>query len=233
MISITPASLPSDSVSTLTEDKNGQLWVGTLNGLARLKADERQFITYRYDYKNTNSLCGNVINSIAADTNAIWVGTVGGLNVIDVKTGKVTRYQYAPRNPYSLKSKSIQAVYIDPQGVYWIGTNESGISKYDKNLTLFNIVKNSEFDPQGVNLPVVSSFAERSNGDIYVGCDGGGLTLFHTKTGFLSHIPINSRERINSARLTDFVYADGSFSKTLDRHLSTWPILLQSRKRNI
>lgn len=194
-------TIPSDSVSALAIDKNGQLWVGTLNGLARLLPGDQKFVNYRYDHNNNNSLCGNLINNIAADANAVWVATQAGLNIIDIKTGKITRYQHDPRNPYSLNSNPTQSVYVDPRGIYWVGTYEGGINKYDKNLTLFNIARNSEFDPHGLSWPVVSSFAEKKDGDIYVGCDGGGLNLFHTQTGLFSHIPIRSSKQFNSADL--------------------------------
>ncbi|WP_175403975.1 hybrid sensor histidine kinase/response regulator transcription factor [Mucilaginibacter sp. PPCGB 2223] len=207
--------LPSDFVLTLATDKKGQLWVGTLNGLARLEPDGSHFTTYRYDYRNDHSLCNNIVNAISADSNAVWVATEGGLNVIDNKTGLITRYQHDPRNPYSLSSKSIHSVYIDPRGIYWVGTYESGISKYDKNLTLFNVVKDSNFDPQGLSWPVVSSFAERKDSDMYVGSYGGGLNLFHVKTGLFNHIQINSKQKITAGGLS-------ILSMLMDRHQNLW-----------
>ena len=195
------ATIPSDSVSTLAIDKRGQLWVGTLNGLARLLPSERNFITYSYNRKNSNSLCGNMINNIAADETSVWVATQCALNIIDINTDKITRYQHDPRNPYSLNSNSTQCIYVDPRGIYWVGSYAGGVNKYDKNLTLFNIVRNSEFDPHGLNWPVVSAFAQKNNGDIYVGCDGGGLNLFHKQTGLFNHIPIKSQKDFNSGDL--------------------------------
>ena len=194
--------LPSDSVYSMTVDKRGQLWVGTVNGLAKLLPDGQHFITYRYDYRNEHSLCGNLIHAIASDSTTVWVATEGGLNTVDIRTGLINRFQHDVRNPYSISSKSIYSVYIDPNGIYWIGTYENGINKYDKNLTLFNAVKDSRFDPQGLSWPVVSSFAERKDGDIYVGCDGGGIALFHVKTGLLSRIELKSSEKITSGGLS-------------------------------
>jgi ligand-binding sensor domain-containing protein len=207
--------LPSDSVLSLTVDKKGRLWAGTINGLAMLEPNGQHFTTYRYDYRNEHSLCGNIVNSVAGDSTTLWVATEGGLNSIDYKSGGVTRFQHDPRNPYSLTSKSIHSIYIDPRGIYWIGTYENGICKYDKNLTLFNVVKESRFDPQGLSWPVVSSFAERKDGDIYVGCDGGGLNLFHTKTGLFDHIQINSKQKITAGGLS-------ILSLLMDRKENLW-----------
>jgi signal transduction histidine kinase/ligand-binding sensor domain-containing protein/CheY-like chemotaxis protein/AraC-like DNA-binding protein len=207
--------LPSDSILTLAIDKKHQLWVGTLNGLARLEPDGHHFTTYRYDYRNENSLCGNIVNAVSADSNTVWVATEVGLNIIDSKSGQISRFQHDTRNPYSLSSKSIHSVYIDPTGIYWIGTYENGICKYDKNLTLFNVVKESRFDPKGLSWPVISSFAERKDGDIYVGCDGGGLNLFHVKTGLFDHIQLNSKQRITAGGLS-------ILSMLMDRHQNLW-----------
>jgi len=196
------SSLPSDYVMAVATDKKGQVWVGTIKGLARLEPDGKHFTTYQYDYRNDHSLCDNIVNAITADNNEVWIGTEGGLNIIDNKTGLMRRYQHDPRNPYSLGGKSIHSVYIDPTGIYWIGSYENGISKYDKNLTLFNVAKGNDFDPQGLSWPVVSSFAERKDGDMYVGCDGGGLNLFHVKTGLFDHILLNSKQKIGAGGLS-------------------------------
>ncbi|WP_431200665.1 ligand-binding sensor domain-containing protein [Mucilaginibacter sp. P25] len=195
-------SLPSDVVMTVSEDKVGNLWVGTANGLSRLDKDGEHFVNYCYNDKDEQSLCGDIVYSIAADDkDHIWVGTEGGLNVMDIHTGKSIRYRHDPRDPYSLNSKSIRSIYIDPKGIYWVGTYMGGINKYDKNLTLFNYVQPTELDPYGLRAPIVSSFAQKNDNELYVGTDGGGLSIFNNKTNRFTHIAIQPKEKINSAGL--------------------------------
>ena len=195
-------SLSSDSVNAISQDKSGRMWIGTGNGLCRFDEATKDFTTFRYDYKNNQTLCGDIVYTIAPDNqNSIWVGTEGGLNKMDITTGRVTRYQHDPRNPFTINSKCIRSIYIDPNGIYWIGTYMGGLNKYDTNQTLFNVKRSSELDPVGLNFGFVTSFAEKKDGDIFVGTDGGGLSLFHTKANRIAQIDIKSKYKINSAGL--------------------------------
>jgi signal transduction histidine kinase/ligand-binding sensor domain-containing protein/DNA-binding response OmpR family regulator len=195
-----PASIPNDGINTIAECQN-TLWIGTNYGLSSLSSDLKTFRNFKYSVDDDSTLSGNLIYSIAASGDNIWVGTEGGLDILDPVSGKVKRYNHDERNKFSVSSKSIRCIYNDPQGIYWIGTYQGGVDKYDKNLTLFNSKQNNAYDPAGLNSPFVSSFAENKDGDIFVGTDGGGLNLFHLKSGLFSHIPIKSKEKNNSAGL--------------------------------
>jgi len=209
-----PASIPDDGVNTIAEYQH-KLWIGTNNGLSVLSPDLKTFRSFKYNPNDDSTLSGNLIYSIAANGNNIWVGTEGGLDVLDPISGKVKRYNHDERNKFSVSSKSIRCIYNDPEGIYWLGTYQGGVDKYDKNLTLFNSKKNNAYDPAGLNAPFVSSFAENKDGDIFVGTDGGGLSLFHLKSGLFSHIEIKAKEKTNSAGLP-------ILSMMLDRNQQLW-----------
>jgi signal transduction histidine kinase/ligand-binding sensor domain-containing protein/DNA-binding response OmpR family regulator len=195
-----PSSIPDDKVNTIAEC-DGRLWIGTNDGLSCLSSDLKTFRNFKYDPADNSTLSGNLIYSIAADGDNIWVGAEGGLNIVDPVSGRVKRYNHDDRDKYSVSSKSIRCIYNDPEGIYWLGTYQGGVDKYDKNLTLFNSKQNNAYDPAGLNAPFVSSFAENKDGDIFVGTDGGGLNLFHIKSGLFTHIAIKAKEKINSAGL--------------------------------
>lgn len=195
-----PTSIPGDRINTIAEYKN-RLWVGTSNGLGSLAPDLKTFRNFNYKPEDDSTLSGNLIYSIAAGDDHIWVGAEGGLNIVDPVSGKVKRYNHDDRDKYSISSKSIRCIYNDPDGIYWLGTYQGGVDKYDRNLTLFNSKQHNAYDPAGLNAPFVSSFAENKDGDIFVGTDGGGLNLFHIKSGLFTHIAIKSGKKINSVGL--------------------------------
>lgn len=182
-------SLPGNSIKVMTEDHNGNLWIGTEdNGLSMLLPDGRHFRTYQHSNTQKKSLSSNCIWSLAAENaNRIWVGTEEGLNIFDLQKKTSQRIEHDVRNRYSLQGKSVRSIYIDNNGIYWVGTYQGGISKYDRNLAFFNLRESNPFDPQGLTAPIVTSFSEDANGDIYVGTDGGGINLFHRNTGLFSH----------------------------------------------
>ena len=209
-----PSSIPDDGVNTIAECQH-RLWIGTNNGLCSLSPDLKTFRNFKYNPTDDNTLSGNLIYSIAGNGDNIWVGAEGGLNIVDPRSGKVTRYNHDDRDKFSVSSKSIRCIYNDPQGIFWLGTYQGGVDKYDRNLTLFNSKQNNAYDPAGLSAPFVSSFAENRDGDIFVGTDGGGLNLFHVRNGLFSHIPIKAKEKNNSAGLP-------ILSMILDRNQKLW-----------
>jgi signal transduction histidine kinase/ligand-binding sensor domain-containing protein/DNA-binding response OmpR family regulator len=187
-----PASLCGNNVNGIIEDKKGNLWIGTSEGLSMLKAGTNYFINYRQTNGVLNS---NFISSLAVDGDKLWVGTSEGLDILDTQTGKVVAFKPDFRNNHSLDAKSVRCIFIDKQGVYWIGTYQGGVNKYDSNLNLFNYIQSNIFDEKGLNASIVTSFAEDKSGNVYVGTEGGGLDLFDRKTNLFQHIGIQSKRK--------------------------------------
>lgn len=85
-------SLCDNIVWTISEDKFGNIWVGGRdNGLSILTAKEKsklspQFLNFKHDEKDTNSLSNNTVQVILQDhAGAMWIGTTSGLNKAKTK----------------------------------------------------------------------------------------------------------------------------------------------------
>jgi len=184
------SSLAEDDVRAMTEDRDGNVWVGTDSGLCRLREDGGGFV--RYDGAGGDAVLGRgVINSLAADKDGLlWVGTMQGLHILDPRTGHSTVCQPEEGNLHSIASRAIRCIFIDNQGIYWFGTFRSGVSKYDKNLNLFNAKLGDAFREYGTETTVVTSFEERRDGNLWLGTDGGGLYSFDRKADRLERLPV-------------------------------------------
>jgi ligand-binding sensor domain-containing protein len=68
--------LPQSQVTSIVQDKQGYLWVGTLGGLARFNG--KQFKSYSSD----DGLLNNRINTLTIIKDEIWVGHEGGVSCI-------------------------------------------------------------------------------------------------------------------------------------------------------
>src|SRR5690349_14086837 len=83
--------LVQSTINALLQDQHGFIWIGTQDGLCRY--DGYNFLTFKRDLHNTNSLSNNYITSLAEDKQGyLWIGTSeGGLNRLDPdrKTFKV------------------------------------------------------------------------------------------------------------------------------------------------
>lgn len=195
-----PASLANNNVNAITEDKKGNLWIATSGGLSMLQPGAHDFINYTQT--NGGFLSSNFVSSLAVDGDKLWLGTSEGLDIIDPQTGETLVFKPDYLNNHSLAAKSIRCIYIDKQGVYWIGMFQGGINKYDQNLNLFNYIQSNVFDEKRLNAPIVTSFAEDKSGKVYVGTEGGGLNLFDPKTKLFQHVNIQSRRKGSNSRLT-------------------------------
>jgi len=179
-----PSSLAHDHVRAIAEDRSGSIWVGTANGLCKLQPDEQHFVTYWNIPGSDASLSNNQVTCIEADNDGLlWVGTLNGINSVNIATGKVATYNTEDGNIFSLTGKAISCSYFDKEGIYWFGTFIRGINKYDRNINLFGLKLTSTFCRKGGPPPMVTNFAENTNGNVYVATFDGGLYRFDLRTG--------------------------------------------------
>ncbi|MGZ3844551.1 MAG: hybrid sensor histidine kinase/response regulator transcription factor [Flavisolibacter sp.] len=187
-----PSSLINNNITAIAEDRKGNLWIGTTEGISMLQPGGQGFINYKRS---------SIINSIAVDGDNLWIGTSEGLEILDANTRQITNLRFDHRNIHSLNAQEVKSIYIDKNGIYWLGMIGGGVNKHDDNLNLFNIVQSNVFDKQGLNAPIVTSFAEYKDGKVYVGTDGGGLSLFDRKTRLFEQINIQSKRQSVDKRL--------------------------------
>ncbi len=120
----TDQGLSSDYVTTVTKDKLGFLWVGTVDGLNRF--DGRRFKIFRPDSKNNNSMPGEHVLGIApAPDDWLWIATTRGLCKLNPYTLVMHRI-VLPENADSLENDVATAVAFDSKGMAWT-SGESGI----------------------------------------------------------------------------------------------------------
>ncbi|WP_342645332.1 two-component regulator propeller domain-containing protein [Mucilaginibacter sp. CSA2-8R] len=197
-----PQSIAGGTVKAITEDAQGNLWVGTNGGVCRLLPDGRHFITINNQGAAGKRLSNNSVYAMAlAAPNVLWIGTEDGLNVLNLQNGNIDTYLPDGRDSYSLSGNAIRSLLIDKQGISWLGFYMAGISKYDSNLTFFNLKKANPYDAFGLSSKFVTSFAPGDGNSVFVGTDGGGLSLYNKQTGLFKRYPIVSARKKNDGRL--------------------------------
>lgn len=83
--------LSNSSVTSLYQDDERFLWIGTYDGLH--KYNSREIYVYKPDINNQNSLSSNVIrNIIETDSLYLWVSTKWGLNKLSQRNNIIEEY---------------------------------------------------------------------------------------------------------------------------------------------
>jgi len=193
-------SISDDAIKAIAEDTNGNIWFGTQNGLSKLLPNNR-FKVYRSG-TDQHSLTNSVIFALYPDSyGKLWVGTENGLDIYNPATDSFQHHVNNPRDIFSIRNNSIRSIYIDPVGIYWVGTFRGGIAKYDKLLPLFDLKLSNSFDQQGLVNPSVNSFAEYKDGKVFLGTDGGGLSLFDKTSRLFKQYPLQNKATAKAANV--------------------------------
>ncbi|MDF1549501.1 MAG: two-component regulator propeller domain-containing protein, partial [Bacteroidales bacterium] len=178
-----PQGMSNSKIMSLTEDINGNIWMGLL-GSGASKYDGKNF----YHYTVENGLLSNYINLIFADSKGnIWFGNEsGGISKFD----GFTFQNYNKSN--GLSDNHITYATEDGEGNIWFATANSGIIKYDGRYFKF-------FTPrEGLRNQYISSLYVGKNNQLWIGSYRNGLFKFDGNK-FYSYEPTSpaSNMRIN------------------------------------
>lgn len=177
-------SLRSSHIYTLYEDRQKNLWVGTVNGALSLYDRKRNaFIHYKEAFGEKQGISQKTVTAIYEDRqNNFWVGTYWKLNLLDRKTGKVEHFGSDPSDPYSISNGGINCISEDSKGNLWIGTN-SGLNILDRKTKKFTRFFQSN-DPRSISDNNIKAIHEDASGRLWIGTSNG-LNLFdHTSRTF-------------------------------------------------
>ena len=116
-----PNSLHNNSVRTICEDEDGNVWFGTEDGLSRMSPDGKwKKFNQSYDFKGTPVL------SISKNKNQLLLGTYGeGVLNFNPTTGKTWKF---PDNNGS--NLSLVFTSLKNENEFWVGGNDGPVTCY-------------------------------------------------------------------------------------------------------
>lgn len=164
---------PNFRVLEIVEDKVGNLWFGTSEGL--IKYDGKEFRTF----SKKEGLQSEEIWGLAIDKSGlIWVGSTGGVNQFDGENFipfslPDTRVENAKP---MLSDKLVFKIIEDKNGTMWFVTDGNGIFKYKNGKFTHLSTKNGLIDNNTADI------LEDSQGNIWIGTFYGGVSKFDGKT---------------------------------------------------
>ncbi|MDP5104597.1 MAG: hybrid sensor histidine kinase/response regulator, partial [Polaribacter sp.] len=190
----TSDGLSQSSVLAIHQDKLGQMWFGTRDGLN--KYDGNSFTIYRNNFEDKNSISNNDILSILEDSEGfIWIGTYNGLNKYDPKKDTFTNYFHNNKNN-SLSNNTIWTLKEINTNEIWIGTS-NGLSIYSKKTDSFITILNEETNKKSLAGNQITSILKTKTNSIYIGTTTGLSKVIRRKNGeftFYNYTNFNGNE---------------------------------------
>lgn len=119
-----PASLSSQNIRAMREDRAGSLWLGTSEGLDRFDPATGQFAHFRHAPAQPTSLPSNAVYSLLEDrSGTLWVGTERGLSRMD-GSGRFRHFLHGATDAQSRHSGRVSNIAEDRAGNIWAGTGK-------------------------------------------------------------------------------------------------------------
>lgn len=181
-------TLINNTIRSITEDENGVLWIGTEGGMCSLDKDRKTFTNY---YPHEKGLKSNRVWSIvlSSNKNQLYVATFGeGLHIFNKKSQQFTQVKDTTKNG-GLKvpgSEKVRTVLEDLAGNVWMGTNNSGLIKYQPKINQFQYFVEGK-STKNISNERVRCLTQMPDGTIWIGTFNG-LNVFNPKTNeFTKH----------------------------------------------
>ncbi|MCX6296102.1 MAG: triple tyrosine motif-containing protein, partial [Bacteroidetes bacterium] len=165
--------LSQSQIQDITQDDDGNLWIGTLSGLT--KYNGREFKTF----SRKDSLAEDWVTAMCKDkTGNIWMGHwAGGVSMYNFKTKKIENLNLEEYTRF----KTVTAITQDVNKRFWIATEGAGIFVYDPtNKTMISINKKD-----GLSSDNVYAVCSDQKGNVWIATDFG-ITVYDTKTDISS-----------------------------------------------
>ncbi|WP_432383591.1 ATP-binding protein [Duganella sp. P38] len=114
----------------MLEDKRGNLWLGTENGLNRMDRAKGTFKVYRHDPARRDSLSHDRVHYLHQDPQErLWIGTAAGLTMARLGDDGQPRFKVYPP-PDGRSPDPVGAILDDGQGQLWISST-AGIARFN------------------------------------------------------------------------------------------------------
>lgn len=161
------SSLGSDIVWDIQSDKNGNLWIATIEGLQYFVPETGQFISV----VGADGAPISTMTLYYDGDQTMYVGTFDGLYTVNINTRHHRHYTSNNRKTQSFDKGIISAILKDKSGQLWIG-NSQGITVWNNESdSLYNITPQN-----GLCNNMVQSLTIDEEGNIWV-LTSNGLSI--------------------------------------------------------
>lgn len=175
-----PATIIDGRISSILEDKNGNLWLGTKSGLDLFNPETGK--AKHFLNKAGNPPISQVGCLQFDQWNNLWVGCINGLfriyadknGIIDINNSKVEFYENNKKDKNSISGNYILSILMTKDGKLWFGTYGNGLNMLipdSDDRIKHEFIHYSEHN--GLSNNVIYGIEEDNNGNLWLSTDNG------------------------------------------------------------
>lgn len=179
-----PSSISNGEVRCMQLDKNGQIWIGTENGLNRYVRETDSFIRYPSLLHPQRGDSSKNIHSIYLDQNeTLWVVDSFGISRYSENDDS---FDYFPFN--ETKISHLNDIVQDTDGNYWVCETGNNLYRFDPKQKSYEKIETTK------GLGVNKHLYRDSSNQVWIGTQGNGLYKFDPVTHLTKHYPRSLEE---------------------------------------
>jgi ligand-binding sensor domain-containing protein/PAS domain-containing protein len=184
-----------DKIYNIYISNDNQLYMGTFEGLYKLDINNiESFFTSDSLINHYELLDVNLGSySFYPSKDSLYIGSALGLSKINFSNDKI-EHLFAYNDVYdSINNNIINAMLIDSQGMFWLGSDTTGIYKWDPELSMVNTIRYKKSNPNRLSDNVIWAL-ELSKADpniLWIGTQNG-LNKFDLKTNKVERFLVNT-----------------------------------------
>ncbi|GAA3614913.1 two-component regulator propeller domain-containing protein [Flavivirga amylovorans] len=166
-------SIADNTIKALSINKNGDLWIGTLQGgISFLSKGHKKFLNY--NTKNSSLPHNEIFDIFQTSEDYLWIATNGGgVSKLDQKNNTFTNYTHNSNHSQSLSTNSVYSVYEDREGILWVGTYAEGVCFNASKNSLFKLIRHQIHDNNSIIESRIRSVFIDSKDNLWFGTWGG------------------------------------------------------------
>ncbi len=164
-----PGGLNFQHIHNITQDKEGNIWMGSNQGLYRYNSSG--FIRYHHNPTDEGSLCNDIVNQLLVDKhNRLWVASASGLDIFNNTQQNFIHFNYS-FGGHEIANRPIYSIGVDGHDNLWIADSR-GLGKMNTLEHEVTYVDSEVFD----TVPYLIYFDKENKG--WIGTNSGSIYQF-------------------------------------------------------
>jgi signal transduction histidine kinase/ligand-binding sensor domain-containing protein/ActR/RegA family two-component response regulator len=210
---ITPARFPQFknehySVQEMKIDKNGNLWFVTSNtGFYCYSITNNELKQIQLSFptlpKNTFFLSLDI-----EDDQNYWIGTLNS-GLISCIDGELQHIESNDNASVSIPANTIDDIFRDRTGNIWFSCQLGTFFMFNKTDLAIKYFNHRNKDKSSLAHSIVQSFSEDKNGNIWVGTDGGGVSVYNNQWNIIK--TLSYPQSLSSNAVTGISYDNNQY----------------------